>query len=411
MIRTLNRRATVFLALLWSFASAAGQTGRLVLHAGTLLDGKGGQQSNVTITVENGKIAKLENGLRGKPDYDLRSATLMPGWIDTHTHIGWHFNKAGRADNQGESPGEFMAAGAANVYATLMGGFTTVQSLGADTDIPLRDAIAREIIPGPRLLTSMNALNERSGTPEQIRDLVRAKVRAGADVIKLFATKSIRDGGGQTMSDEQIQAACSEANALGKRTLVHAHASGGAKAAVLAGCTTIEHGTFLSDDVLDLIVQRGVFLDPNFHTLFHYAANKAAFLGIGNYTEEGFAEMAKALPVRVDTLKRAMARKVKIVFGTDAVSGAHGTNADEFLHRVQKGGMPPMDAIVSATSRSAESMRLQDQIGSIAPGLMADMVATDGNPAVDITAVKRVVFVMKGGTVYRNQTPREAQAR
>ncbi|MBC8167419.1 MAG: amidohydrolase family protein, partial [Bryobacteraceae bacterium] len=323
------------------------------------------------------------------------------------------FNKEGRAETSNESPAEFMTAGAANVYETLQAGFTTVQSLGADTDIPLRDAINRGVIPGPRLLTSGSPFNERSGTPDAIRKGVREHVAAGVDLVKLFSTKSIRDGGGQTMTDEQIQAGCGEAKLHGKRSAVHAHASGGAKAAVLAGCTVVEHGTFLSDEVLDLMVQRGVYLDPNFHTLFHYPANKKAFLGIGNYTEEGFAEMAKALPVRVDTLRRAMARKVKIVFGTDAVAGAHGTNADEFLHRVQKGGQPPMDAIVSATSVSAESLGMQDRIGTIRAGLEADLVATSGNPAEDITSVKRVVFVMKGGTVYRNRTPGrvETQAR
>jgi imidazolonepropionase-like amidohydrolase len=395
---------------LWLLVAAAalaalGQTRPITLHAGTLLDGKGGHRRNVTVVVQRGRIASVEEGFKGKADYDLRSATLMPGWIDTHSHIGWHFNKEGRAETTNESPAEFMAAGAANVYETLVAGFTTVQSLGADTDIPLRDAINRGVIPGPRLLTSGAPFTERSGTPEAIRKSVREHVAAGVDLVKLFATKSIRDGGGQTMTDEQIQAACGEAKLQGKRSAVHAHASGGAKAAVLAGCTVIEHGTFLSDDVLDLMVQRGVYLDPNFHTLFHYPANKKAFLGIGNYTEEGFAEMAKALPVRVDTLRRAMAHKVKIVFGTDSVAGAHGTNADEFLHRVQNGGQPPMDAIVSATSVAAESLGMQDRIGRIASGFEADLVATAGNPAEDITAVKQVVFVMKSGTVYRNQTP------
>ncbi|HYZ87274.1 MAG TPA: amidohydrolase family protein [Bryobacteraceae bacterium] len=396
---------TTLLLLLLAF-SAGADTTKIVIHAGTILDGKGGRRSDATVVIQDGKIVKVVDGFEGVPDYDLRNATLMPGWIDTHVHIGWHFNKNGRAETSNESPAEFMAAGAANVYETLMAGFTTIQSLGADTDIPLRDAINRGVIPGPRLLTSGAPFNERSGTPDEIRKRVNEQVTKGVDLVKLFSTKSIRDGGDQTMTDQQIQAACGEAKKLGKRSAVHAHASGGAKAAILAGCTVIEHGTFLSDEVLDLMEQRGTYFDPNFHTLFHYPANKPAFLGIGNYTEQGFAEMAKALPIRVDTLKRALTRKIKIVFGTDAVAGAHGTNADEFLHRVLKGGQPAMDAIVSATSVSAESLGLQDRIGTIAPGLEADLVATAGNPADDITAVKRVVFVMKSGTVYRNSAPR-----
>ncbi len=381
------------------------QPAAIVIHAGTLVDGKGGVLRNQDVTVRDGKIVSIRPaGKSAKVTYDLSAQTLMPGWIDTHVHIGWHFNKNGRADTREETPAQFMAAGAGNVYATLMAGFTTVQSLGADTDRDLRDSIRRGVIPGPRLLTSLDAFTDQSGTPEEIRQLVRDKVARGADVLKLFSTKSIRDGGGQTMSDAQIQAACGEAKALGKRTLVHAHASEGAKAAVLAGCTTIEHGTFLSDEVLDLMAARGVYLDPNFHTLFHYPANKQAFLGIGNYTEQGFVEMAKALPIRVDTLKRAMAKKVKIVFGTDAVAGAHGSNADEFIHRVEKGGMSPAAALLSAMASSAESLGMGDRIGSIAPGYDADLVATNGNPFEDIHAVRRVSFVMKQGTVYRNQT-------
>ena len=350
--------------LLFTSAILSAQPKPIVIRAGTLHDGKGGTLRNQDLTVQGGKIVSIQPAGKQRPTYDLSANTLMPGWIDTHVHIGWHFNREGRADYRNESPTEFMVAGAANVYATLMAGFTTIQSVGAQTDIELKRAIERGVIPGPHLLTSLDALTDQSGTPDQIREIVRQRIGAGADLVKLFSTKSIRDGGGQTMSDAQIQAACGEARKLGKRSLVHAHASGGAKAAALAGCTTIEHGTFLSDEVLDLLVARGIYLDPNFHTLFHYPANKKAFLGLGNYTEQGFIEMAKALPIRIDTLKRAIAKKVKIVFGTDAVAGAHGTNADEFLHRVEKGGMKPMDVLVSAGSSAAESLGLGDKIGT-----------------------------------------------
>lgn len=385
---------------------ALAQSTPVTIRAGTLHDGKGGTLRNQDVVVQNGKITVVRPAGKERPTYDLSSYTLMPGWIDTHTHIGWHFNREGRAEYSKETPAQFMVAGAANVYATLLAGFTTVQSLGANTDGELRAAIERGTIPGPRLITSFDAFTDRAGTPDEIRELVRERVAQGADAIKLFSTKSIRDGGGQTMSNAQIEAACGEAKKLGKRTLVHAHASEGAMAAVKAGCTTIEHGTFLSDEVLDLMVARGVFFDPNFHTLFHYPANKKAFLGIGNYTEQGFVEMSKALPIRVDTLKRAIAKKVKIVFGTDAVAGAHGTNADEFLHRVEIGGMTPVAAILSAMSPAAESLGLGQQIGSIGAGFAADLVATVGDPAVDIRSVKKIAFVMKGGVVYVNTSPR-----
>jgi imidazolonepropionase-like amidohydrolase len=302
-----------------------------------------------------------------------------------------------------EGPQELALNAAGNAYVTLMAGFTTVQSLGAPDDAGLRDAIARGIIPGPRLITSLQPLTEKSGTPEQIRALVHQRVQQGADVIKLFATKSVREGGAQTMTDAQIQAACGEATALGKRSVVHAHSSGGATAAILAGCTSIEHGSTLDNATLDLLVSHGTYFDPNISTTYNYLEHKKEYLGIGNYNEEGFAYMEKTLPIRVETLHRALARKIKIVFGTDAVAGAHGRNAEEFIYRVRDGGQKPMDAIISATSRAAEALRIDKETGVIAPGMQADFVATDGNPVNEITAVRRVCFVMKAGKVYRYQ--------
>ena len=175
---------------------------------------------------------------------------------------------------------------------------------------------------------------------------------------------------------------------------------------MLAGCATIEHGAFLDDATLQLMAERGVYFDPNFLVLHNYLDNKPKFLGIGNYTEEGFAYMVKALPLMADVVRRAMAHRVKIVLGTDAVAGAHGRNAEEFIYRVQEGGQPPMAAIVSGTSMAAESLGLQSKIGSIGEGMEADLVAVDGNPLEDITAVRRVVFVMKGGKVYKNTASR-----
>jgi imidazolonepropionase-like amidohydrolase len=224
----------------------------------------------------------------------------------------------------------------------------------------------------------------------------------GADVIKLFATASIRDGGKQTMTDEQVQATCSEAKALGLRSVVHAHAPGGALAAVKAGCTSVEHGAFLDDATLQTMSEHGTYFDPNFLVLHNYLENKPKFLGIGNYTEEGFAYMEKGIPMMADVLKKAMAHHVKIVLGTDAVAGSHGRNAEEFIYRVKDGGQGAMDAIVSGTSLAAESLGLQDKIGTIAEGMEADIVAVAGNPLEDITAVRKVVFVMRAGHVYKN---------
>ena len=389
-------------AVLLGCVLAASLAAQVTIRASTMLDGRGGVRRTVLLTIEGSRIARVETDREGPVSYDLTGLTLMPGWIDTHVHINGHFNKDGRAETRGESPAEFALRSAGALWDTLQGGFTTVRSLGAATDKDLRDLIAAGVLPGPRVLTSLATFNERSGTPEEIRAKVRERVSQGADVIKLFATASSRDGGAQTMSDAQIEATCGEAKVLGRPAAVHAHASGGAKPAVLSGCTSIEHGTFLTDEVLDLMAQHGVSLDPNLSNVPNYLDHKAAFLGLGNFTEAGFAEMAKDLPIRYKLIQRALARKVKIVFGTDAVAGLHGHNSEEFIMRVRDAGQPAMDAIVSATSRAAELIGVSAITGTVAPGMEADLVATAGNPLDDITAVRRVVFVMKGGRVFRN---------
>ncbi len=380
----------------------------ITIRAGRLLDGRGGSQQNAVVTIRDGKIVSVGKAT-GSVTYDLSKYTLLPGFIDTHVHILWHFGKDGRFDNRGETPEDRINAGIANARTTIEHGFTTVQSVGEAADLELRKKMDAEHLPGPRILTSVRQINERTGgrgnpnglaTSAQLRQAVRDAKDAGADLIKLFASASIRDGGKQTMTDEQLQAACGEANALGLRTLVHAHSPESIKASVLAGCTQIEHGNFATDEVLKLMADKGTYFDPNVGlVLQNYLENKAKFLGIGNYTEEGFAAMEKSIPVVIDMFKRALKTPgLKIVYGTDAVAGAHGRNIEEAVVRVQQGGQKPMDAIVSLTSRSAESMRMKDTIGAIAPGLQADLVAVDGDPVTDITALRRVTFVMKSGS-------------
>src|SRR5438270_3482132 len=198
----------------------------------------------------------------------------------------------------------------------------------------------------------------------------------GDDRVNLFATARTRDGGKMTMTPEQINAACGEAKAQGLRSVVHAHSTDGARASVMAGCTSVEHGTFLDDAVLELMASRRVYFEPNFLVLHNYLDNKPKFLGIGNYTEEGFAYMEKGLPLVADVLRRARKQNVKIVLGTDAVAGSHGRNAEEFIYRVKDGGDTAMDAILSGTSVAAEALRLGDKIGAVAEGMQADLVAT-----------------------------------
>jgi imidazolonepropionase-like amidohydrolase len=205
------------------------------------------------------------------------------------------------------------------------------------------------------------------------------------------------------MTLEQLEAACGEARNLGLRTAVHAHGPESAQRAVRAGCTAIEHGALLDRETLRLMAEAGTFYDPNIHLIFrNYFENKQRYLGVGNYTEEGFAQMERAVPVALEAFRAAIAQPgLKVVFGTDAVAGAHGRNFEEIIYRVQAGGQDPMAAIVSATSLAAESLGLQDLIGSVAVGFEADLIAVEGNPLQDITALRKVVFVMKGGKVYR----------
>ncbi len=378
---------------------------RIVIAARTILDGRGHVLHDTRIVVEGSKIVAID--AKAAPvDYDLGTLTVLPGWIDAHVHITWSFGKDGKNAGTSGTTQEDTYQDASNAFVTLMAGFTTVQSVGAPNDVPLRDAIAKGIIAGPRILTAVEPLQgrgERTGTPEEIRAYVRKQKDAGADLIKIFASASIRQGGGMTISQEQLNAACDEAKKQGLRTLVHAYKEA-VRAASLAGCTEVEHGTLSTDDDLRVLAERGTYFDPQAGLVIeNYLLNKEKYLGTPGYTEEGFAAMEKILPMNHELVHRAIKIPgLKIVFGTDAVAGAHGRNAEEFIDRVRDGGQDPMAAMMSANSIGAEAMNLADKIGSIAPGLEADIIALDGDPLKDITAVRRVVFVMKGGVVYKN---------
>jgi imidazolonepropionase-like amidohydrolase len=382
-----------------SFAQQA-----ITIRAGTVLDGKGGVQRNAVIAIDGARIAKLGNGSAEAVTYDFPQYTLMPGMIDAHVHVGAHFGKDGRAVTPGETPAEAALYGAQNAYAMLMAGFTTVQSIGAPSDVPLRDAIASGRLPGPRLLTAVQPLNDTSLTVDQVRAHVRKNVADGADVIKIFASKSIREGGGQTLSDDQILAACSEAKAAGKRIWVHAHAASAVRASAIAGCTTVTHGSQITDAEAELMASRGTYFEPQTGLLLqNYLENKAHYLGIGNYNEAGFKFMEEGIPLNDAVFKLSLKHKnLKMTMGTDAVAGAHGRNANEVIHRVKVLGQAPMDAIIGVTSLNAEAMGIADKVGALAPGMEADLIVVAGDPTADITALHRVVFVMKGGKVYRN---------
>ncbi len=378
-----------------------------MIAASTLFDGKGRVLHDTRIVIEGSRIVAIDPKA-GPVDYDLRGLTVLPGWIDAHVHITWSFGKDGKNAGAEETTQEAAYSAAANAWVTLMAGFTTVQSLGSPTTAALRDAIAQGRLPGPRILTALEPLfgqGMRTGTPDEIRAYVRRQKEAGADLIKIFASGGMLQGR-MTLSQEQLNAACEEARKQGLRTLVHAYRDA-VRAATLAGCTQIEHGLGATDDDLELMAEKGTYFDPQAGLLIEtYLQNRERYLGTPFFTEESFAAMKKVLPMNHELLQRAATTPgLKIVFGADAVAGAHGRNAQEFIGRVRDGGVDPMAALVSANSLGAEALGMADQIGSIAPGLQADIIALQGDPLRDITAVRRVVFVMKGGVVYKNATP------
>jgi imidazolonepropionase-like amidohydrolase len=389
--------STLFLASSVAFA----QNQPIVIKAGTLLDGKGGVQKNASIVIVGSKIEKLDPS--AKATYDLSKLTVLPGMIDTHVHIAWHFGPDGRYQPRDTSQTVALGYTLENAYVTLMGGFTTVQSVGSPIDGDARDAINRGVFPGARILTSLRAIQSPAMTPDQIHEAVKKMKADGSDLVKMFASKSFRDGGGATLNKEQIEAACSEAKAQGLRAIVHVYGPETITQVSDAGCTSVEHGTLITPEVLKHLAAKGTYFDPNIGLVAqNYLEHKANYLNIGNYTEEGMAAMERSIPIALKVFKEALATPgLKIIFGTDAVAGAHGHNVEELIYRVQKGGQDPKAAITSVTSLSAESLNMGDKIGAIAPGMEADLIAVDGDPLKDITALRRVVFVMKGGKVFK----------
>ncbi|MCH8175540.1 MAG: amidohydrolase family protein [Proteobacteria bacterium] len=391
--------------------SATDQT--LVLRTARVLDGRGDVLEDRDLVVRDGRIVEIVARGQGRGDriYDLTALTVLPGYIDTHVHIGNHFDDDGKVHRQENDPSAAHATlhGAENAFRTLMNGITTMQSLGSPLDAQLRAWIDRGEIPGPRLLTSLGSVNESTGTPDEIRAYVRGRADAGADVIKVFASTSIRFGGVTNLTAAQLEAACGEATAQGLRSVVHLHRSDALRMVADAGCTQVEHGWMLAPEDVQVFIDSGMYLGNQIDLLFrNYTENGDRYAGVGGYTLEGFASLHAARPGALEFFQAAVATPgVRIVYSTDANAGSHGSNTEELVAYVVQGGQDPMDAVISATSLAAESLGMADQIGTIAAGFEADIIALDGDPLTDPTALGRVVFVMRGGQVYRNNAPRE----
>jgi imidazolonepropionase-like amidohydrolase len=377
--------------------------GPIVLLTSHALDGRGGELHDANIGIANGRITTLSASTGGEV-VDLRRYTVMPGWIDVHVHLDSHFDRHGRIATETEPPLEAAMGIAQNAWDSLMGGFTTLQSVGDPSEKPLRDAIRDHGFPGPRVLTSLAWIEGDASLPaDQLRAMVRERKANGADLIKIFASSSQRVGAKPTFTEAQLKVLCDEARAVGLRSMVHAYRSQVA-AAARAGCNEIEHMTYASAEEIAVAVKAGAYVSPQVGLVVqNYLKNKARYLGVGNYTEEGMATMDRDLPE--DYKVCAIAVKMpnaKLVFSTDATAGAHGFNADEFIGRVAHCGQSPMAALISANSTAANALGLGDQIGTLGENYQADIIALDGDPLKDLSAVHRVVFVMRGGVIYKS---------
>jgi imidazolonepropionase-like amidohydrolase len=371
----------------------------------------------------------------GARTIDLGDATLLPGFIDAHTHIIGR----GLADPRSDVAAfrDFAAYGAIvgveNARRTLMAGFTTIRNLGSSNfdDLALRQAIDGGVVPGPRMQTAAHSFgitgghcdengwrpgladnDYRTGAADgvdEVRKAVRYQAKYGADVVKICATGGVLSEGdavGTTQYTlDEMKAVVDEAHKLDERRVAaHAHGAEGIKLAVRAGVASIEHGSFLDEEGARLMAQRGTYLVPTLMAgeTVEGAARSGRLTGL-----RGEKALAAAAAMRT-AVKLAARHNVPIAFGTDAGVGAHGANAREFRLLVDWGGLTPTQALVAATSSAAKLLGWQDRVGTLAAGRLADVIAVPGDPTRDITATERVSFVMKGGTVYR--APGERQA-
>lgn len=376
-----------------------------IIEAGELLTGTGQELHNTRILVKDGKVVSVGPNLTapGAIVYDLRHETVMPGLIDVHVHLLRHFGPNGKAEDPRETPAQFALGVVNNLWVTLMAGFTTVQSVGDPQDEVYRQYVQQGIVPGPRILTSYHDIygSPRVGNDDVLRAKVDILKYEHADLVKIFASDSIRDGGNNILTLHQLQVLCGEANRIGLRTLVHAY-NGSVHNAIVAGCTEVEHGTGASQADIDLMAKKGTYFDPQMGLVVqNYMRFREKFSGSGDYDAAGFKRMQAAIDTDGVLFNEARRAGVKVVNGTDAVAGAFGHQADEIIARV-KLGQSVMDAIDDATSINAGSLRLGKEIGTVAAGYDADIIAVDGNPLTDVTRMRQVSFVMKGGVVYKN---------
>jgi imidazolonepropionase-like amidohydrolase len=406
-----------------------------IIKAGRLLDGRGGEpMAPAMVRIEGGKIAEVGGNLNipsGAKVIDLGEATLLPGLVDLHTHLTGKMGVHWEEVLTKTTPGHDALWGARNARVTLLAGFTTCREMGPTwpyVDVDLRNAIDQGAVPGPRLLVAGNYVSSTGGAgdarqfsiyvdvpvvknladgPEEVTKAVRANFKNGADFIKIMATgavlsKGIKPGA-QQYADAEIQAAVTEANRWGRQVAAHAHGAVGIKAAIRAGVRTVDHGSDLDEEAIALIKasNRKTFYVPTLDVL-----DAVEHDGAKNKIPESERERGRQIRGTMTAgFKRALAAKIPIGFGTDAAVVEHGENWKEFEVRHQLGESIAA-TIVAATSLNAEIIGWSDRVGSVQAGKFADLIAVPGDPLQDVTLFRRVGFVMKGGTIYRDDLSR-----
>jgi imidazolonepropionase-like amidohydrolase len=423
----MNKLYFVFFLLLGQFAFAQ----KTYIQCGKLIDGiANSAQTDVTIVVDGGMITDIQKGYTSGSAadkvIDLKNKTVMPGLIDCHVHLENQHSKTTLLEGFTLTDADVAYQAAVYAKRTLMAGFTTVRDLGGSgVNISLRKAVRKGIVDGPRIITAGRAIsasgghmdnsdgfrddafNHKMGPDDGVADgrdelvkAVRLQIKRGSDVIKIASTGGVLDlsenASGAEFTIDEIKAVVETAKDYGVRVACHAHGAEGIRRAILGGVTSIEHGTFMNDEDMELAKKYGTYLVPTIIA----GKSVADSAKIEGFFPPVIARKAMEVGTQIQqTFGRAYKAGVKIAFGTDAGVYAHGKNAIEFQYMVEA-GMPPMEAIKAATVNAADLLGISNETGSISKGKFADIVAVDGDPLNDIKVMRKVSFVMKQGKIY-----------
>ncbi len=402
------------------------------LRCGDVLDVDSGELLGAhTIVVEDGRIAALNAGFpdatAAVEDIDLRDLTCLPGLMDMHTHLSSEYSPQSQINRFTQNEADVALVAAKHAKTTIEAGFTTVRNLGDsfNVTVALRDAINQGLIPGPRIYTAAKSIATTGGHadptnswrrdimgepgprdgvingPYEAREAVRQRYKDGADVIKITATGGVlsvaRSGQNPQFRADELAAIIELANDYGMHVAAHAHGGEGMYRAVDAGVHTVEHGTYMDDEIMALMIERGTWYVPTI-LAGDFVGRRADIEGF--FPPLVAAKAAAIGPLIQDTFARAYRAGVKIAFGTDSGVSPHGENAKEFSLMVDA-GMPPAEAIRSATISGAEVLGVEDELGQLKAGFIADVIAVPGNPLADVTVLESVSFVMRDGQVFR----------